>query len=87
MLSQQISWLFDPIISSSLSLSLPLYLSLSLSFSLSLSLSLWVTEAAVTTAADAPESSNGQVSENRSGAALRQSSQPAPSYLGTSPTI
>ncbi|KAK5867132.1 hypothetical protein PBY51_011650 [Eleginops maclovinus] len=44
-------------------------------------------EAAVTTAADAQESSNGQVSENRSGAALRQSSQPAPSCLGTSPTI
>lgn len=78
MLSQQISWLFDPIISSSSS---------SLSLSPYLSLSVCVTEAAVTTAADAPESSNGQVSENCSGAALRQSSQPALSYLGTSPTI
>lgn len=35
------------------------------------------------TAADALGSSNGQVSENRSGAALRQSSQLAPSHLGT----
>lgn len=39
-------------------------------------------EAAVTTAADASESSNGQVSENRSGAALRQSSQSAPLKSG-----
>lgn len=71
MLSQQISWLFDSIIPSLLLLLLtptpPLLLP---------SLFLWLTEAAVATAAHALESSNGQVSESRSGAALRQSSQP-----------
>lgn len=70
MLSQQISWLFDPIISPPTTPTpTP-------------TRSVCVTEAALTTAADVLESSNGQVSENRSGAALRQRSQP-----GTSPTV
>lgn len=41
----------------------------------------WVIEAAV---ADAAESSNGRVSENRSGTALRQ--RKLPPYLGTKTT-
>lgn len=77
MLSQQISGQFDAIISSSIPpLSIPPSLPLS-----------GVTEAAVTAAAATPVSNNGQVSENRSGAALRQSSQAALSFLGTSPAI
>lgn len=77
MLSQQISWLFDSIIPSLTPTLLP-------------SLSLWVTEAAeaaAANAAEALENSNGQVSESRSGAALRQSSQPPPWHLGTPPTV
>lgn len=83
MLSQQISGQFDAIISCSIP---PLFLSLSLALSLPLSRSV-VTEAAVAAAADTPVSNNGQVSENRSGAALRQSSQAALSFLGTSLAI
>ena len=75
MLSQQISGQIDAIIPSSIP---PLCLPPSCPPSLSR-----VTEAA----ADTPVSNNGQVIENRSGAALRQSSQAALSFLGTSPAI
>lgn len=78
MLSQQISWLFDPIITSTPPLAPPPFPSFPPPHPPSPAVCM--TEAAVTAAAaDAPGSSNGQVSENCSGAALRQSSsQPAP---------